>query len=86
MNANVGSVGEPLASVVNTRPAEAAMAVHHRNAILALVEDSHASRGLVETLYWNELKSLEPARIQQYLPLVTSRRVRDLLRQRERPL
>ena len=62
------------------------MAVHHNNAILALVDGSHASRGLIEALYWKELERLEPARVQEYLPLVTSRRVRDLLRKRESPI
>jgi hypothetical protein len=66
-------------------PAElASMAVHHENAIRALAEHSQASRNVIETLYWKELKKLEPARITQYLPLVVSRRVREALRQRER--
>ena len=86
MNANVGAVSKPLATIVSMTPSEASMAIHHRNSILALVESSDVSKGLIEALYWNELKNLEPARIRRYLPLVTSRRVRDLLRRRERPL
>ncbi len=85
MKANTGVVGEsPPGNPVSAAPAEeAAMAVHHGNAILGLVGHSHAPRDLIETLYWNELKSLEPARIRRYLPVVTGRRVRDPLRLRD---
>lgn len=57
------------------------MAKSHRIAIQTLAERSHSPFELVEKMYRNELTQLESqARITQYLPLVTSRRVRDLLR------
>jgi hypothetical protein len=63
-------------------PGAADMAESHRHAIQALAEHSRSPFELVESLYRSELIKLEPgARITQYLPLVTSRRVRDRLRQ-----
>jgi hypothetical protein len=41
---------------------------------------------MVEKMYWSELDRLKrDARITQYLPLVTSRRVREQLRNAKRP-
>jgi hypothetical protein len=58
------------------------LAESHRAAIQKLAERAHSPFALVEKMYRNELIQLEPhARIKRYLPLVTSRRVRDLLRQ-----
>jgi hypothetical protein len=58
------------------------LAESHRAAIQTLAERSQSPFALVEKIYRNELTQLEPhARITRYLPLVTSRRVRDLLRQ-----
>ena len=85
LEANLGVGRCPVKRATILAPAESAsMAVHHENAILALAEHSQVSRDVIETLYWKELKKLEPARITQYLPLVASRRVREALRQRER--
>jgi hypothetical protein len=62
-----------------------AMAQQHQNAIEALAEHWQSPRDVIEAMYWNEFARIEPgARITQYLPLVTSRRVRDLLRRRSR--
>jgi len=56
-------------------------AVSHRHAIQSLAERWHSPLDEVERLYRNELTELEScARITQYLPLLASRRVRDLLR------
>jgi hypothetical protein len=55
---------------------------NHRVVIQTLAERSHSPFALVEKMYRNELTQLEShARITQYLPLVATRRVRDLLRQ-----
>lgn len=64
----------------------APIAERHREAIEALVrEHSDASPERVETLYRNELDRLEPeARITQYLPVIVSRNVRELLRRKQR--
>jgi hypothetical protein len=67
--------------------ASAAMLEQHQHAIHALAEDWDSPQDLVEKMYWSELKRLEPeARVTQYLPLVTSRRVRELLRNNRRRL
>jgi len=53
----------------------------HQLAIQRLSERSHASLQDVEQMYLVELSRLEShARIKQYLPLLASRRVRELLR------
>jgi hypothetical protein len=57
------------------------LAESHRVTIQTLAERSHSPFALIEKMYRNELTQLERhARITRYLPLVTSRRVRDLLR------
>jgi hypothetical protein len=62
-----------------------AMLAQHHSAINALAEHCDSPADLVESLYWSELRSLEPeARVTQYLPLVTSRRVRERLRRASR--
>ena len=54
------------------------LAESHWHAIQTLAEHSHSPLDLVEQIYRTELIQLEmDARITQYLPLVTSRRVRD---------
>jgi hypothetical protein len=61
------------------------MAASHRIAIEMLAERSHSPFEQVERMYRNELTLLEShARVKQYLPLLTSRRVRELLRQSRR--
>jgi hypothetical protein len=58
------------------------LAESHRVAIRNLAERSHSPLALVEKMYRHELTKLESqARITRYLPLVTSRKVCDLLRQ-----
>jgi len=65
-----------------THSAPTDMAANHRTAIQSLAERSHAPFEQVERMYRNELAQLESdARLTQYLPLLTSRRVRGLLRQ-----
>jgi hypothetical protein len=65
-----------------TRPASS-MLVQHQNAIEALAERSEAPHDVIETMYWNELRTLEPyARVTQFLPIFTSRRVRERLQRR----
>jgi hypothetical protein len=50
--------------------------------IEALAEQSSVSTAVIEILYLEELHQLEPARIRQFLPVITGRRVRDLLREK----
>ena len=62
-----------------SRPASS-MLSQHQNAIDALAEYSNAPHDVIESMYWTELKRLEPhARVTQFLPIVTSRRVRARL-------
>jgi hypothetical protein len=63
-----------------TRPASS-MLVQHQHAIEALAERSDAPHDVIESMYWSELSTLEPhARVTQFLPIFTSRRVRARLR------
>ena len=67
-----------------TRPASA-MLVQHQNAIQALAERTEAPHDVIESMYWSELSRLEPqARVTQFLPIFTSRRVRERLQQQSR--
>jgi len=53
----------------------------HRSAVQSLAERSRSPLELVERMYRRELAQLAShARVTQYLPLLASRRVRDLLR------
>jgi hypothetical protein len=61
------------------------MLVQHQNAIQALAERSAAPHDVIENMYWSELSRLEPqARLTQFLPIFTSRRVRERLRGQSR--
>jgi uncharacterized protein DUF3562 len=63
-----------------TRPG-GAMLVQHQHAIESLAERSEAPPEVIESMYWSELSRLEPeARVTQFLPIFTSRRVRERLR------
>src|SRR5215469_3757719 len=53
--------------------------------IRALAEQSRASIGVVELIYLDELRQLEPARVTQFLPVIVGRRVRDRLRAMTKP-
>jgi hypothetical protein len=56
----------------------------HRSTIEELAAVSNSPIELVEEVYENELRILEPqAKIRLYLPLIVRRRVRDVLRQRQ---
>lgn len=67
--------------MINPAIGTPSMAATHRRAIQTLAERSHASFEVVEGMYGHELSELRShARITQYLPLLASRRVRDLLR------
>jgi hypothetical protein len=58
------------------------MLTQHQNAIEALAERSAAPHDVIESMYWSELSRLEPeARVTQFLPIFTSRRVRARLQQ-----
>jgi len=57
------------------------LAAGHTIAIQTLTERWHLPFEVVKTMYCHELAQLAShARIRQYLPLLASRRVRDLLR------
>jgi hypothetical protein len=67
-----------------TRPASS-MLVQHQNAIQALAERTEAPHDVIESMYWSELSRLEPqARVTQFLPIFTSRRVRERLQQQSK--
>ncbi len=62
-----------------TRPASS-MLLQHQNAIQDLAARSAAPPEVIESMYWSELSRLEPqARVTQFLPICTSRRVRERL-------
>jgi hypothetical protein len=68
-----------------TRPASA-MLLQHQHAIEALAERSAAPHEMIESMYWSELSRLESqARVTQFLPIFTSRQVRERLK-RHSPL
>jgi hypothetical protein len=55
----------------------------HRAAIESLAQESSLSIEIVREIYETELSSLQSAaRVTQFLPLITSRKVREVLRQR----
>jgi hypothetical protein len=55
----------------------------HRAAIESLAQESSVSVEVVREIYETELSTLESeARVTQFLPLITSRKVRELLRLR----
>jgi hypothetical protein len=55
----------------------------HRAAIESLAQESSLSVDTVREIYEVELSNLESeARVMQFLPLITSRKVREVLRQR----
>lgn len=55
----------------------------HRAAIESLAQESSLSVEVVREIYESELSNLESeARVTQFLPLITSRKVREVLRQR----
>jgi len=55
----------------------------HRAAIESLAQESSLSVEIVRAIYETELSYLESAaRVTQFLPLITSRKVREVLRQR----
>ncbi len=57
----------------------------HQIAIQSLAEDERCPIDLVQELYLSELTDLQTdARVTQYLPIVTSRRVRERLRRLDR--
>jgi hypothetical protein len=55
----------------------------HRAAIESLAQESSLSVDIVREIYEIELSSLQSeARVTQFLPLITCRKVREVLRQR----
>jgi hypothetical protein len=69
--------------MIHSQPRPTDLAESHWNAIQALAEHSHSPLGLVEEMYRSELIQVESeARIAQYVPLVTSRRVRNRLQRK----